>query len=92
MEIKQKPALAQSLKVIHSVVNLEFISFISAGETKKKEYKIQILVLAFFSLLHSLQHHGNTALINNSKQVHALINCFFKNVFEWRYIITYHFN
>lgn len=36
MEIKQKPALAQSLKVIHSVVNLEFISFISAGETKKK--------------------------------------------------------
>lgn len=48
MEIKQKPALAQSLKVIHSVVNLEFISFISAGETKKKEYKIQILVLAFF--------------------------------------------
>lgn len=46
MEIKQKPALAQSLKVIHSVVNLEFISFISAGETK--EYKIQILVLAFF--------------------------------------------
>lgn len=91
MEIKQKPALAQSLKVIHSVVNLEFISFISAGETKK-EYKIQILVLAFFSLLHSLQHHGNTALINNSKQVHALINCFFKNVFEWRYIITYHFN
>lgn len=33
MEIKQKPALAQSLKVIHSVVNLKFISFISAGET-----------------------------------------------------------
>lgn len=33
MEIKQKPTLAQSLKVIHGVVNLEFISFISAGET-----------------------------------------------------------
>lgn len=89
MEIKQKPALAQSLKVIHSVVNLEFISFISAGETKKKEYKIQILVLAFF---HCSIHCSITALINNSKQVHALINCFFKNVFEWRYIITYHFN
>lgn len=90
MEIKQKPALAQSLKVIHSVVNLEFISFISAGETKK-EYTTQILVLAFF---HCSIHCSitNTALINNSKQVHALINCFFKNVFEWRYIITYHFN
>lgn len=91
MEIKQKPTLAQSLKVIHSVVNLEFISFISAGETKKR---VQDTNFSFsvFSLLHSLQHHGNTALINNSKQVHALINCFFKNVFEWRYIITYHFN
>lgn len=48
MEIKQKPALAQSLKVIHSVVNLEFISFISAGETKKRVQDTNFSFSVFF--------------------------------------------